>query len=129
MSRAICPIFANCSKRSACGRSLLNSTSTSRRSPISDSRDLDDRSLWNRCQQDGWVLFTDNRNQEDENSLQATLMDSWQMGHLPVLTLANKGRFENSAAYAKRVATDVAELVFGIAQEEYRDRPRIYVPR
>lgn len=24
-------------------------------------RDLDDRSLWNRCQRDGWVLFTDNR--------------------------------------------------------------------
>lgn len=24
--------------------------------------DLDDRSLWRLCQQDGWVLFTDNRN-------------------------------------------------------------------
>ena len=22
---------------------------------------LDDRSLWNRCQKDGWVLFTENR--------------------------------------------------------------------
>ncbi len=92
-------------------------------------RDLDDRSLWNRCQQDGWVLFTENRNDEDENSLQATLADSWRMGHLPILTLANKGRFEHSARYAKRVAIDVAELLFGIAQEEYRDQPRIYVPR
>jgi hypothetical protein len=92
-------------------------------------RDLDDRSLWNRCQQDRWVLFTENRNHEDENSLQATLADSWQVGHLPVLTLANKGRFENSPGYAKRVATDVAELVFGIAQGDYRDQPRIYVPR
>jgi hypothetical protein len=47
----------------------------------------------------------------------------------PVLTLANKGRFEHSPDYAKRVATDVAELLFGIAQGEYRDQPRIYVPR
>lgn len=91
-------------------------------------RNLDDRSLWNRCQQDGWVLFTENRNDEDENSLQATLADSWQMGCLPVLTLANKGRFEHSASYAKRVAEDIAELLFGIAHEEYRDQPRIYVP-
>ncbi len=92
-------------------------------------RDLDDRSLWNRCQQDGWVLFTENRNHEDENSLQATLTDSWRVGHLPVFTLANKGKFEHSPAYARRVATDVAELLFGIAQGEYRDQPRIYVPR
>lgn len=91
-------------------------------------RDLDDRALWSRCQQDGWVLFTENRNEEDENSLQATLANSWQMGHLPVLTLANKARFENSAGYAARVAADVAELLFGIAQGQYRDQPRIYVP-
>lgn len=90
-------------------------------------RDLDDRALWSRCQQDGWVLFTENRNEEDENSLQATLANSWQMGHLPVLTLANKARFENSAGYAARVAADVAELLFGVAQGQYRDQPRIYV--
>lgn len=92
-------------------------------------RDLDDRSLWNRCQQEGWVLFTENRNNEDDNSLQATLTDSWRIGCLPILTLANKGTFEHSASYAKRVAIDVAELLFGIAHEEYRDQPRIFVPR
>jgi hypothetical protein len=93
------------------------------------SRNLDDRSLWNRCQEDGWVLLTENRNDENENSLEATLGDSWRIGCLPVLTLANKGRFERSANYAKRVAIDVAELLLGIAHEEYRDQPRIYVPR
>lgn len=40
-------------------------------------RDLDDRSLWNLCQQEQWVLFTENRNEDDANSLQATLSDSW----------------------------------------------------
>ena len=91
--------------------------------------DLDDRSLWNRCQKDGWVLFTENRNDDGPDSLQAVLTDSWRSGQLPVLTLANKGRFEHSRAYAERVANDVAELLFAIAHEEYLDQPRIYVPR
>ncbi len=91
--------------------------------------DLDDRSLWNRCQQDGWVLFTENRNNNGPDSLHATLTDSWQPGRLPVLTLASKGRFEHSRAYAERVTADVAELLFGVAHLEYRDQSRIYIPR
>lgn len=63
------------------------------------------------------------------DSLHATLADSWRSGHLPVLTLANKGKFEHSREYAERVATDVAELMFGIAHQEYLEEPRIYVPR
>ncbi len=93
-------------------------------------RDLDDRSLWNFCQQQGWVFFTENRNDDGPDSLHATLVDSWQPGHLPVLTLANKGRFHHGRDYAQQVASDVAELLFGIAhQGQYRDQPRIYVPR
>ena len=38
-------------------------------------QELDDRRLWHYCQQEGWVLFTDNRNREDEDSLGATLED------------------------------------------------------
>jgi hypothetical protein len=91
--------------------------------------DLDDRALWNRCQRDGWVLFTENRNNDGADSLHATLADSWSSGQLPVLTLANKVTFEHSLDYADRVAIDVAELLFGIAQQQYRDQPRIYVPR
>jgi len=92
-------------------------------------RDLDDRSLWNRCQQEGWVLFSENRNDDGPNSLQATLADSWQIGCLPVLTLSDKGKFEHDRAYANRVATDIADLLFGIAQEgQYCDQARIWVP-
>lgn len=91
--------------------------------------DFDDRPLWNRCQQDGWVLFTENRNDDGPDSLEATLRDSWRPGHLPVLTLANKGKFEHSRRYAEQVATDVAELLFGVTQGEYRDQSRIFVPR
>jgi hypothetical protein len=74
---------------------------------------LDDRSLWKHCQEEGWTLFTENRNHDGPDSLHATLMDSWRAGHLPVLTLANKGKFEHNREYAQRVATDVAELLFG----------------
>ena len=98
-------------------------------SDLALSRDLDDRSLWNHCQQEEWGLFTENRNHEGAHSLGATLSESWRRGQHPVQTLANKGRFEHSREYAERVARDVAELLFGIAQGEYRDRDRIYVPR
>jgi hypothetical protein len=91
-------------------------------------RGIDDRELWNYCQEHGWMLFTDNRNHEDENSLNATIQDSWQEEHLPVLTLANKGRFENSAIYAERVAEDVANQLFIAFHEGLRNQPRIYVP-
>jgi hypothetical protein len=91
--------------------------------------DLDDRTLWSFCQREGWVLFTANRNDEGPNSLHATLMESWIEGSLPVLTLANKVTFERDRAHAERVAADVAELLFGIAQLQYRDQARIYVPR
>ena len=64
--------------------------------------DLDDRSLWNHCQEDGWVLFNENRNQDGPDSLQATLVASWQEGDLPILTIANKARLERDREYAGR---------------------------
>lgn len=90
---------------------------------------LDDRALWTFCQRHGWVLFTANRNDEGPNSLHATLEDSWTPGMLPILTLANKVTLELESVYAERVASEVAELLYVIAQQQYRDQPRIYVPR
>ena len=90
--------------------------------------DIDDRSLWHRCQSDGWILLTDNRNDDDETSLQATLRNRWKPGDLPVLTIANKQEFENNAEYRERVAADIAEVLYGASLGEYRDRDRIFVP-
>ena len=98
-------------------------------SEVQFERDIDDRVLWNRCQRDGWVLLTENRNHDGPDSLEATLADSWESGHLPILTLANKGRFEHDRNYAEQIADEIAELLFGIANGEYCDRARIYVPR
>ena len=91
-------------------------------------RHMNDRDLWNYCQANELVLFTENRNHEDQNPLNATIQDSWRAGHLPVLTLANKEKFENSAIYATGVAQDGAELLYSIFHDGVRDRPRIFVP-
>lgn len=91
-------------------------------------RRIDDRSLWNYCQTIEWVLFTDNRNHEGDDSLETTIQDSWHEGHLPVLTLANKGRFENSETYALKVTEDVAEFLFTVFHDKIQNQPRIFVP-
>ena len=92
-------------------------------------RHMDDRQLWDFCQANDWVLFTDNRNYEDENSLQATIQEFWRDGCLPVITLANKGKFENSEDYATKVAEEVADILVVVFQDGIRDQPRIFVPR
>ena len=96
---------------------------------IGFSRDLDDRSVWIRCQREGWVLFTENRNLEGPNSLQAVLEDSWKVGNFPVVTLANKSKFQRDGRYALQVAAEVADILIGITLGEFLDQPRIFVPR
>jgi hypothetical protein len=92
------------------------------------NRQINDRDLWNYCQANDLILFTDDRNQEDENSLQATIQSSWREGHLPILTLSNKGKFENVPSYAIKVAEDVATLLFSSFHDGVRNQPRIFVP-
>jgi hypothetical protein len=96
---------------------------------IGISQDLDDRSIWNLCQAEGWLLLTDNRNREGADSLGMTLADSWRDGQLPVVTISRKRRFAQEPEYAELVAKEIAEILFGVAQGEYRDQPRIFVPR
>lgn len=91
--------------------------------------DLDDRSLWEFCQRHEWVLFTDNRNHDGPYSLEATMRELWLKGCLPVITLGNKSSFQTNRDYASRVASDVADVLFGISQQQqFRDCPRIFVP-
>src|SRR5258708_37309417 len=62
-------------------------------------RHMDDRSLWNYCQTEGWVLFTDDRNNDGPDSLLATINDSWHPGLLPILTPSRKQRIEVDRNY------------------------------
>ena len=91
--------------------------------------DLSDRDVWNYCQANGWMLLTDNRNDDSADSLQATLDEAWQMGMLPILTISSKPRFQTDLAYAEDAAADIAELLYGMKVEQrHRDQPRIFVP-
>ena len=87
-----------------------------------------DRDLWRTCQADGWALLTDNRNADGPDSLQATFADSWAFGALPVLTVSDKRRFSRDDDYADAVAADVADILYGLPDGEYRYAPRIFVP-
>lgn len=90
---------------------------------------MEDRALWEYCQANGWVLFTEDRNKDGPNSIESALNDSWRTGCLPVLTLANKDRFERSSEYADRVAKALAEILFDIRYYKICDQPRIYLPQ
>jgi hypothetical protein len=93
------------------------------------AQDLNDRAIWQFCQSEAWVLLTDNRNDEGEDSLQRTLDTAWRVGHLPVVTVSDKRRLIRDEDYALRLAAHVADVLYGAAQGEYRDQPRIFVPR
>src|SRR5262245_58580162 len=50
-------------------------------------------------------------------------------GHLPLLTLSNRRRFEDNRGHADRVAEDVATVLFGIVLDgQFYDQPRIFIP-
>lgn len=90
---------------------------------------IDDRTLWHFCQDEGRILLTDNRNHEDESSLEATLSNSLEEDSLPVLTPESKENFQHNRAYQRAVAESIAEILFGVAEErKYLGVGRIVLP-
>lgn len=90
---------------------------------------MDDRRLWQFCQQQRLALFTDNRNSDDQDSLQATMLDSLRPDSLPVLTPGDKGRFHSSTDYQIRVARSVAEIMYSLRHDAtYLGVGRLFVP-
>jgi hypothetical protein len=90
--------------------------------------DVRDRVIWNRCQSAGLVLFTENRNDDGPDSLERTLADSLTADSLPVLTLANKGRFEHDRRYALIVASAFLDAIADTAAGGNRGAGRMYLP-
>ncbi len=90
--------------------------------------EVPDRVIWNRCQSERLILFTDNRNVDGQDSLGKTLSDSLTEESFPVLTIANKRRFERDRRYALIVAEKVLENLIDIADGEYRGVGRLSIP-
>ena len=87
-----------------------------------------DRVIWNRCQVERLILFTENRNDDGGDSLERTMADSLGPDSLPVITLSNKGRFEHDRRYALIVAGQFLEKLVDTAEGMHRGVGRIYLP-
>jgi len=93
------------------------------------SRGLDDRSIWSFCQEHRFALLTENRNHDGPDSLHAASTEMLLPTTVPVATIAKKSTFDASAVYARRVAFDLAELLFSLRFEQrYWGIPRVYLP-
>jgi hypothetical protein len=82
--------------------------------------------VWRTCQERGILLFTANRNQDGDDSLEATIRRENTPTSLPVFTLANVRRFERSRGYVQRVAVRLMEYLMDI--DAVRGAGRIYLP-
>jgi hypothetical protein len=88
--------------------------------------DAPDSLIWRRCQREGVVLMTDNRNDDGPDSLEATIRNENQPGSLPVITIADSDRVLRDRLYAERVAVRLLDYLMRI--DEVRGVGRLYVP-
>lgn len=91
-------------------------------------REVRDRVLWTRCQADGIVFVTENRNDDGPDSLGRTMADSLTPESLPVLTLANKPRLERDRRCALIVADAFLTAVSDTAVGKNRGVGRLFLP-
>lgn len=87
--------------------------------------DEPDQEVWRFVQNQGFILITNNRNQDDDTSLQATIMRENTPASLPVVTISSKDDLAR-AEYRQRVATRLADIV--IYLDDYRGGGRVFAP-
>jgi hypothetical protein len=87
--------------------------------------DAKDREVWRKAQELGLILFTGNRNQDDDTSLEQTLQDENTTFSLPVITVSDPQRLPNPA-YREQCIDRLAEIIFDL--ENYLGSARQYIP-
>jgi len=85
-----------------------------------------DRQVWLVCQTEQLLLITNNRNQEDSDSLEATLRDLNTPHSLPLFTISDIQTFRTNRSYAERVVESLYEYIIDI--EDLRGTGRLYLP-
>ena len=85
-----------------------------------------DSQVWDVCQAEELVLLTDNRNQNDVDSLETTIRARNTLASLPVITIANVPRLRQSREYANRVIDKL--LDFLMRMDTLRGTGRLFVP-
>lgn len=87
--------------------------------------DSDDTTIWRLAQERGMILLTNNRNDDDETSLTATIRRENTSASLPVLTIASPLRLKEFE-YRRSVARRLAEILFYL--ENHLGTGRLYLP-
>ena len=85
-----------------------------------------DSVVWETCQKEELVLITDNRNQQDLDSLEATTQTRNTPTSLPVFTIANVPHLRASRDYADRIIDKLLDALLRI--DALRGSGRLYLP-
>jgi hypothetical protein len=89
-------------------------------------RTAKDEEVWRLCQERGFYLLTANRNQESDDSLEATIRREGTAESLPVFTFADARRVLQSSDYLDRVAERLLDYLLN--RENYRGAGRLFLP-
>lgn len=85
-----------------------------------------DSEVWELCQREQLVLITNNRNKDDENSLESTIRTRGTSTSLPVFTIASIPHLHVSRVYANRIIDKLLDALLRI--DTLRGAGRIYLP-
>lgn len=88
--------------------------------------EIKDDVLWQFCQDEGLILFTDNRNEIGATSLGRAIREKGTAQSLPVLTTADSRRVLTDRAYTAKAAERMIDILMDI--DLYRGTGRLYLP-
>jgi hypothetical protein len=85
-----------------------------------------DAEIWQKCQAEGLVLITNNRNRDGADSLEETIRTKNHLDALPVLTLSDADRVLESSIYLDRVVASAFEKLLDL--DTRRGAGRLFLP-
>jgi hypothetical protein len=90
-----------------------------------DPASPDDR-VWHFCQDHGHYLLTNNRNEDTEDSLEATIRRDGASSSLPIFTIASADRVYRSPTILDRVVEKLLDYI--LYADSIRGAGRLYLP-
>lgn len=87
--------------------------------------DASDQDIWHYVQREHLLLLTNNRNREDDTSLQATIERENTPDSLPVLTVSDKDKLV-LPAYRQQAAHKLAVVIIDL--DNYLGVGRVFIP-
>ncbi len=85
-----------------------------------------DAEIWLRCQTEGLILITDNRNEDSPESLTAAIRNFSTPQSLPVFTIGDLDEFRTNREYVDRVVEKLYDYLLRI--DEVRGVGRLFLP-